>query len=183
MPCMKLGHIVKALREGNGWSLEQLAAYARKNGASAKLKHQSIQQLEKNPLTKPRFERPMAAAFGKTVEELNDWRPGMPFYGPNSGKAAPVSLTEEGSDEDASPDLQILRLRNAVTSLRMAVGSMAVVLASSRPDEAEDVAALFRKKSPANFQDMGMGLEFLSAIDAAVAVARANASSRRRKGG
>lgn len=92
-------------------------------------------------------------------------------------------LTKEGSDDDASPELMQLRQQNAITSIRMALGAMASIMAAMRPEEGAAVAALFRSKAPENFQDLGLGKAFLTALDSAVAasVSREQPSSRRGK--
>lgn len=92
-----LGENVSALRAGNRWTLSELANRVRRAGAP-KVQHQHLQQLESKPHTHPRYIVELAAAFGKTVEDLHDWEPGMPMYGPNSAHSHQprVADTREG---------------------------------------------------------------------------------------
>lgn len=87
---MQLGEIVLALRTANGWSQQQLAANITRV-LGKKVNWQSIQQLEAKPNTRPRYIIELAGAFGKTVEELRAWRPGMPNYGGNRASAGRIS--------------------------------------------------------------------------------------------
>src|SRR5690242_1623650 len=68
--CMNmLGQTVAQLRTANGWSMQELAARVRQAGAR-NVQYQHIQQLESKPAMSPRYVVELAAAFGKTVEEL-----------------------------------------------------------------------------------------------------------------
>lgn len=178
--CMDLGDIVAALMDANGWNAPELARQVtviRKKKTS----RQNIEDVVFKRALRPRYLMELAKAFGKSAEDLVAWRPGMPTFGPNVPK--PKQLTVEGSDDEASPELQVIRLRNAIKSLRFAVGAMATVLASTRPDEAEAVADLFEGQVDPDYADMGMGAEFLASIRAAVHAARARPSTQRGKAG
>jgi hypothetical protein len=96
---MLLGDVVKALREANGWGTPQLAE--RVQACGGRTSYQAIQQLEANPDRTPRYERYLAAAFGKTVEELHSWHHGLPVLGPNYSATALPS--DPPSARDASP--------------------------------------------------------------------------------
>lgn len=84
-----LGDIVSALRTENGWTLQELAANIRRQGAT-NVKHQHLQQLESKPYTSPRYIVELAGAFGKSVEELRTWERGLPYYGPHDLQSAHV---------------------------------------------------------------------------------------------
>lgn len=88
-----LGKIVTRLRVGNGWSMQDLAARVRHVGAK-NVRYQHIQNLENKPNTSPRYLFELAAAFGKTVEELRSWHDGLPVFGPHApgtvAEAAPT---------------------------------------------------------------------------------------------
>lgn len=45
------------------------------------MQFQHIQNLEKKPNLSPRYLPELAAAFGKTVEELREWKDGDPVFG------------------------------------------------------------------------------------------------------
>jgi hypothetical protein len=96
-------------------------------------------------------------------------------------KGAAVRLTKEGSDDAGGPELVQIRQQNAITSIRLALGAMASIMAAMRPEEGAAVAALFRSKAPKNFQDLGLGEAFLTALDSAVAASRAQPSTPRAK--
>jgi transcriptional regulator with XRE-family HTH domain len=99
-----LGTTVAALRAENGWTQQELARRITRAGTTV-VRYQSVQQLENTPHMRPRYLIQLATAFGKTVEELQNWAPGMPKYGPNvraHGVREPkpdeysgVSLTED----------------------------------------------------------------------------------------
>jgi len=89
---MQLGEIVLALREANGWTQGDLADRVRACGAQ-KVQYQHIQNLERSPAMSPRYIVELARAFGKTVEELRNWRQGQPIFGSGDAKAV---LREEG---------------------------------------------------------------------------------------
>lgn len=183
--CMELKKIVAELMAAQGWNSPELA---RRVTAERKKKtnRQDIENVLSGASKSPRYLPSLAKAFGKSTEDLLAWRQGMPAFGPNDSSKAAAGvprLTVEGSDEDASPELQMIRMRNAIKSLRFAVGAMATVMAGMRPDEAEAVADLFATKVDPDYADMGMGAEFLGSIRSAVHVARARPSARRGKGG
>jgi len=94
----QLGEIVSALRTANGWTLDELASLVRRAGAK-NVKHQHLQQLESKPHTRPRYIIELAAAFGKSVEELRAWHPNMPQYGHHDQSAHGV--------RDASPSYNL----------------------------------------------------------------------------
>lgn len=98
-----LGENIAALRAANGWTLQELAANVRRCGA-AKVQHQHLQQLEAKPNTRPRYLIELACAFGKTVEELRVWQPGMPHYGPN-GAPRSVSHVRELASPPYMPQI------------------------------------------------------------------------------
>lgn len=106
---MKLGEIVAKLRTANNWGTPELARRATACG-DKKVSYQTIQQLEEKPDTSPRSLPQLAGAFGKTVEELLAWRPGMPPFGPNTGKPAPIAAYEvrEVDDGVAETDDDVL---------------------------------------------------------------------------
>lgn len=54
------------------------------------MKYQHIQNLETKPDLSPRYLPELAAAFGKTVEELRYWKEGDPVLGPHKGAGAAV---------------------------------------------------------------------------------------------
>lgn len=93
---MKLGNIVAALREATGWGTPEVARRATACGHK-RVSYQQIQQLEEKPDRSPSYLPQLAAAFGKTVEELLAWRPGMPAEGPNSGSTLTVTSRENRS--------------------------------------------------------------------------------------
>lgn len=82
-----LGETVAQLRAANRWSLQDLAARVRQQGARS-VKYQHIQNLENKPDLSPRYLPELAAAFGKTVEELRTWEDGDPALGHHPGPGA-----------------------------------------------------------------------------------------------
>lgn len=90
---MQLGEIVLALREANGWSQSDLADRVRACGAQ-NVQYQHIQNLERAPAMSPRYIVELARAFGKTVEELRNWRHGQAIFGSGDPKAV---LREDGA--------------------------------------------------------------------------------------
>jgi hypothetical protein len=73
--CMQLGQIVEALMKQEGLSLAGLAERVRAQGAT-NVKHQHLQQLIEFPNRRPRYLPELAKAFGFTVEQLMNWKPG-----------------------------------------------------------------------------------------------------------
>lgn len=70
---------------------------------------------------------------------------------------------------------------NSMHSVRLALGFLFAELASNRPDEAGRVAEDIRALVPENFQDRGLMLSLLSALDKGVA-ARSKGRKRARPG-
>jgi len=97
-----LGENIAALRAANGWTLQELAANVRRCGAP-KVQHQHLQQLEAKPNTRPRYLIELACAFGKTVEELRAWVPGMPVYGPHATDSRPAFAVRDPAGEYGFP--------------------------------------------------------------------------------
>jgi hypothetical protein len=101
-------------------------------------------------------------------------------YGWMDGAIEGKTLTVEGSEEIASPELQRIRMRDGLLAVRYAVAAMASVMAVKRPAEGALVAAAFRKLIPEEFQTIGFGKEFLEALEG-VAEEEQLSSQRRSK--
>lgn len=135
IPPMQLGEIVKSLREAEGWGTPELAKRVVRAGG-AKVSYQNIQQLENKPDTKPGYLIPLAKAFGKTVEELYLWRPGMRTIGPNvSPKAVREPATVYGSETSQTDS----KHRQEIDQLRVILLNVMDVLISNTPGAASSL--------------------------------------------
>jgi transcriptional regulator with XRE-family HTH domain len=109
----------------------------------------------------------LAIALGKSPQVIQTGREGK--------------LTREGSTAPASPQLAEIRERDAIQSLRIFVGAMATVMASTRPDEGEALLSLVRSAAGADeFVNQGLGVDLVRAVERGIALAKARQSSRRR---
>lgn len=129
---MPLGEVVKALRDSRGWGTARLAKAVRAQGGLAKrVASAHIQNVESKG-TRPRYIAELAATFGKTVDELLSWRPGMPTEGPNEPKPALQDATEH--PEGKLPmNLTIHRLEHDIDQLRTTVLNLMDVVISMTP--------------------------------------------------
>jgi hypothetical protein len=127
---MTLAENVRALREANGWGTPALAKAVNAAGAKS-VRAAHIQQLERG--TKPSYIRELAAAFGKTVDDLYNWRPGMPPMGPND----PASGAAGGK---LTPELMVNRYEHDVDQLRMTLLTVLDVITAKIPGAAAVLA-------------------------------------------
>jgi transcriptional regulator with XRE-family HTH domain len=110
---------------------------------------------------------PLSIALGKSPQMIQKGREGK--------------LTREGSTAPASPQLEAIREPDAIQSLRIFVGAIATVMASTRSDEGEALLSLVRSAAGADeFVNRGLGLELVQAVERGIALAKARQSSRRR---
>lgn len=109
----------------------------------------------------------LSIALGKSPQLIQNGREGK--------------LTREGSTAPASPQLAEIRERDAIQSLRIFVGAIATVMASTRSDEGEALLSLVRSAEGADeFVNQGLGLDLVRAVERGIALAKARQSSRRR---
>lgn len=153
---MQLGEIVKELRTRNSLTLKALAERVKKAGGKT-VPWQSLQQLELKPDTSPRFLPALAAAFGKTVEELLAWRPGMPELGSNSGQRI-------ADPEELSPGLMASRFKHDIDQMRITLLAMLDVFSATIPGAADDLLNRLEFAVPEEYAQRGFHARVLSVL-------------------
>jgi hypothetical protein len=157
---LQLAKNVRALREARGWGAPEVARRMKALGvenASAT----NIQNVEKGGT--PRAIVELASVFGKSVEDLYDWRPGMPTEGPNH--PAPQASKPAGP---LTQDQLINRLEHDVDQLRTTLWNMMDVVISRIPTVAAELKARLEVSTEAqpdkNYGDKGFHARVLSTL-------------------